>query len=167
MSCANKRYEILTIPDPTKRPERKPSSTVAEINLLKSSITITNRKDDKESPCLKPRELLKKPECHSLKRKSAMKKYNALSKNVISPQNNTSSTSPLYMIISLLNIQLKEHSWLTRSNPTIQTFISNEHRINDFPISNKSILRLQNNLLDDHFQPTRTLALILLTPLNH
>jgi hypothetical protein len=47
--------------DPTKKHERNPALIVAESILLKASITITKRKGDKGSPCLKPRELLKKP----------------------------------------------------------------------------------------------------------
>jgi hypothetical protein len=46
--------------DPIEKLEKKPPLIEAESILLKVSITITKRKDDKESHCLKPRELLKK-----------------------------------------------------------------------------------------------------------
>jgi hypothetical protein len=48
-------------PVPTKKPDNNPLRSAAEINLLNASITMTNIKRDKWSPCLKPRELLKKP----------------------------------------------------------------------------------------------------------
>jgi len=45
--------------EPTENPERSPLSTVADNILLKASITTTNNKGDKGSPCRSPRELLK------------------------------------------------------------------------------------------------------------
>jgi hypothetical protein len=87
---------MLTIPkclDPTEKLEIKPPSTTTKSILLKASITITKRKCDKGSPSLKPRELLKKQDgLLFTKTKKAPKKYNALSKSVISPQKHTSST---------------------------------------------------------------------------
>jgi hypothetical protein len=47
--------------EPTKKHERRPLSTVAKNILLKGSMTTTNRRGDKGSSCLGPRELLKKP----------------------------------------------------------------------------------------------------------
>jgi hypothetical protein len=49
------------LPEPTENPERKPFWTEAKKNLLRASITITNSSGDSGSPCLRPRELLKKP----------------------------------------------------------------------------------------------------------
>jgi len=40
--------------EPTEKPERKPSSTVAVIILFKASMTITKRKGDSGSTCLNP-----------------------------------------------------------------------------------------------------------------
>jgi hypothetical protein len=46
--------------EPTEKPERQPLSTVTENILLKASITTTNRRGDRGSPCLSPLEQLKK-----------------------------------------------------------------------------------------------------------
>jgi hypothetical protein len=90
-SKENRRWEIWSAPtflDPTKKPERRIPYTAADSILLRASLTITNTKEDKGSPCLKPQELLNSP-----KQKSALKKYNALSNYTISPQIHTSFVS--------------------------------------------------------------------------
>jgi hypothetical protein len=46
--------------EPTEKPERRPMSMVIENILLKASMTTTNRRGDRGSPCLSPLELLKK-----------------------------------------------------------------------------------------------------------
>jgi hypothetical protein len=50
-----------TFLDPTENHKRKPPFTIAEITLLKASITMTNNEGDKGSSYPKQRELLEKP----------------------------------------------------------------------------------------------------------
>jgi hypothetical protein len=57
------------------------------------------------------------------------------------------------MIIGLPDIQFAKHPWLTISNPTIQTFIRYEHEVKDLTTSNKSILKLRNNLIHNPSHP--------------
>jgi hypothetical protein len=59
VSSVNKRWEI-SVTVPTENLDNKPPLTAAEIILPNASITMINSKGDKRSPCLKPRELLKK-----------------------------------------------------------------------------------------------------------
>jgi hypothetical protein len=42
-------------PVPTEKPGNKPPLAAAEINLPNASITITNNRGDRRSPCIKPR----------------------------------------------------------------------------------------------------------------
>jgi hypothetical protein len=48
VSSANNKCEIFTVGglEPTKKPKRKPLSTIAVIILLRASMTITKRKGD-------------------------------------------------------------------------------------------------------------------------
>jgi len=52
----------IALLDPTIKLEKRPPSTKVEIILLNASMTITKRRGDKWSPCLRPCELLKKPD---------------------------------------------------------------------------------------------------------
>jgi hypothetical protein len=63
VSSVNNKREIFTTSeslDPIEKLEIRPQSIVAVIILLKPFMTTTNRREDKGSPCLNPRELLKK-----------------------------------------------------------------------------------------------------------
>jgi hypothetical protein len=60
---AYKRWEILKAPSflvPTEKLDERPPFNIAKIILLNVSITLMNSMGDKESPYLKPWELLKK-----------------------------------------------------------------------------------------------------------
>jgi len=127
-----------TFLDPREKPDKKPPFIVVEITFLNASITMTNNKGNKGSPCLKPQELLKKSVGVSLtKIEKRTKKIQWLSNYTISPQNSTSSTYttknsnshdyrpgpyPIY----------KAHL-APRPNPAVKAFISNEERIYVLP----------------------------------
>jgi hypothetical protein len=85
---------VPTFLEPTKKLEKRPPFTIAKIILLNVSITITNRKEDNGSPCLKPRDLLKK----------AYQTTPSLPQTS-SPQH-IQQKIPINVIISLFNIQL-------------------------------------------------------------
>jgi hypothetical protein len=46
----------------TEEPSKKPLATALSIKRLKASMTKTNNKGERESPCQTPQELLKKPQ---------------------------------------------------------------------------------------------------------
>jgi hypothetical protein len=98
VSYENKRWEMLKAPtflDPTEKPDKRPTFTIAKIILLNAFITITNSIGDQGSSYLNLQELLRKrSECCSLIQKSVLKKYNALSNYIISPQRRISSAFP-------------------------------------------------------------------------
>jgi hypothetical protein len=103
VTSINNKRDMLTTPgylDPTEKPKRKPQLTVAKSILLKASITIKNKKCDKGSPYIKPRELLKKPDILSFTKMKTKTKHNTYQRNTMCyprasslPEKHTPSTN--------------------------------------------------------------------------